>query len=171
MTGLKATVDSASRRSSRKRSSDAGILAIAGFKVLKGLMLLAVAIGSLTLLDEDVAQQAARWVAVLRVDPNNHFIHALMVKLTRVDNHKLEQISAGTFFYSALLLTEGIGLFLRKRWAEYFTIFVTGSLIPLEIYELAKEFSKAKVAVLAINVAVVLYLAARVLQDGNRKGS
>jgi uncharacterized membrane protein (DUF2068 family) len=166
---LETTVDSASRRRIRQRS-DIVLWAIAGFKLVKGLLLLVVAIGALTLLNEDVAEQATRWIAVLRVDPHNHFIHVLLGKLTRVDNEKLEQISAGTLFYSALLLTEGIGLWLRKRWAEYFTIFVTGSLVPLEIYELVKEFSKAKVAVLAINVAVVLYLVFRVSHD-RRKGS
>jgi uncharacterized membrane protein (DUF2068 family) len=106
---------------------------------------------------------------VLGVDPNNYFIHRLLVKLTGVDNSKLEKISAGSFFYSALLLIEGVGLFSRKRWAEYFTIFVTGSLIPLEIYELVKKFSTTKVFVLAINVAVVIYLIVRVARGDERK--
>ena len=143
---------------------------IAGFKVFKGLLLLVVAIGALSLLNENVAQQVSEWIAVLGVDPNNHYIHRLLVKFTRVDNAKLEKISAGTFFYSALLLTEGIGLFLRKRWAEYFTIFVTGSLIPIEIYELAKKFSATKVIVLAINALVVIYLVVRVARGDERKG-
>lgn len=142
---------------------------IAGFKLAKGLLLLVVAIGALTLLNENVASQAAHWIAVLRVDPNNHYIHALMMKLTGVDNHKLEAISAGSFFYAALLLTEGVGLFLRKRWASYFTILVTGSFIPLEIYELVKEYSAAKIIVLLINLAVVVYLVFRVLAEKRKK--
>ena len=63
------------------------------------------------------------------------------------------------FFYAALVLTEGIGLALHKKWAEYFAIFVTASLIPLEIYELVHKFSFMKILVIAINVAVVVYLA------------
>lgn len=167
MTRSKATAKSASRRGVRRRS-DVAIWLIAGFKLLKGLLLLAVAIEALTLINDNVAQQASYLIAALRVDPKNRFIHALLVKLTRVDNDKLEQISAGSFFYSALLLTEGVGLSLRKHWAEYFTIFVTGSLIPLEIYELVEEFSKTKLAVLAINVAVVVYLIIRV--SNRRRG-
>jgi uncharacterized membrane protein (DUF2068 family) len=150
--------------------SDKVLWLIAAFKLAKGLLLLAVAVGALSLLNENVAGRAARVVAAFRVDPHDHFIHSLLVKLTRVDNEKLEQISAGTFFYATLLLTEGIGLLLRKRWAEYFTIFATGSFIPLEIYELVKEFSATKVVILTINVAVVLYLIYRAMHRRKRKG-
>jgi uncharacterized membrane protein (DUF2068 family) len=161
---------SGSRSRQSEQESYAVLWLIAAFKLVKGLLLLAVAIGALTLLGDDVSKKVAYWIALLGVDPNNRHIHRLLVKLTRVDNSKLEQISAGTFFYSALLLTEGIGLFLRKRWAEYLTIFITGSLIPLEIYELAQEFSKTKVVVLVINVAVVVYLVIRLRRRRVRKG-
>jgi uncharacterized membrane protein (DUF2068 family) len=162
---------SAQEHKQRKaKHSPAIIWTIASFKIFKGLILLAAGIGALTLLNEDVADQVRHWIAALRVDPDNHYIHALLIKLTRVDNHKLEEISAGSFFYSGLLLTEGIGLFLQKRWAEYFTIFVTGSLIPLEIYELAKHFSVTKIVVLVVNAAIVVYLIIRVAQKDNNNG-
>lgn len=136
-----------------------GIWLIAVFKLLKGLILLAVGIGALSLLHENVAAQVTHWIAVWHVDPKNHFIHALIRKLWRVDDTRLMEISAGTFFYAALMLTEGFGLALHKKWAEYFTIFATGSLIPLEIYDLVQEFSLEKIVVIAVNVAVVVYLA------------
>jgi uncharacterized membrane protein (DUF2068 family) len=165
---LKTRSTSAKDRSEQKRSYLI-LWMIAGFKLFKGFLLLVVAIGALTLLDENVAKEVDHWAAVLGVDPNNYYIHRLLVKLTGVDYSKLEKISAGSFFYSALLFIEGVGLFLRKRWAEYFTIFVTGSLIPLEIYELIKKFSETKVFVLAINIAVVIYLIVRVARGDERR--
>ena len=117
---------------------------IAGFKLTKGVL------------------------AALSVDPDNRYVHAMLLKFTRVDDTTLEQISAGTFFYAGLLLTEGIGLLLRRRWAEYFTIFATASFIPLETYELITAFSAAKIAVLFINLGVVVYLAMRVLRRDSR---
>jgi uncharacterized membrane protein (DUF2068 family) len=75
-----------------------------------------------------------------------------------LDARKLKELSLGTFFYSALLLTEGTGLLFGKRWAEYFTIIATSSFIPLEVYELAKRVSAPRLALLLINVAVVVYL-------------
>jgi uncharacterized membrane protein (DUF2068 family) len=137
------------------------ILLIATFKLAKGLLLVAVGIGAL-LMRHDVASSLAHWVAVLRVDPDNRYINRLVAWLLAVNRRKLEEISVGTFFYAALFLTEGTGLALGKRWAEYFTIIVTGSFIPLETYELIRRFSVGKLIVVATNVAVVLYLALRV---------
>jgi uncharacterized membrane protein (DUF2068 family) len=56
------------------------------------------------------------------------------------------------------MLTEGTGLALRKRWAEYFTIIATSSFVPLEVYELVKNFTITKVVVIAVNVAIIVYL-------------
>jgi len=50
---------------------------------------------------------------------------------------------------------------MRKHWAEYFTVITTAALIPLELYELARHFSWAKIVVLLVNVAIVVYLIAR----------
>jgi uncharacterized membrane protein (DUF2068 family) len=76
-----------------------------------------------------------------------------------LDSRKLRELSAGTFCYAGLFLTEGTGLLLRKRWAEYFTTITTASLLPLEFYELARHITLAKCAVAAINIAIVIYLA------------
>jgi uncharacterized membrane protein (DUF2068 family) len=134
---------------------------IAAFKLMKGLLLALVAIGALKLLHENVAATLAQWIADIRVDPNNHYIHNALARLVTVDDRKLEEISAGSLIYAGLLLTEGIGLWMRKRWAEYFTIITTAALIPLEIYELILKSSVTKITVLFINVAVVCYLFVR----------
>ena len=150
------------------RTRSTGLFLIAIFKLVKGLLLVAVGIGALKLLHRDLAEVVAHGVAVLRVDPDNRFIHRLLAWIWAVDDRKLKELSAGTFFYAGLLLTEGTGLWLGKRWAEYFTIMATGIFIPLEAYELLMHVSAAKIAVIAINVAVVWYLAARLLSDRRR---
>ena len=53
-----------------------------------------------------------------------------------------------------------MGLLLRRRWAEYFTVIVTGSLIPLEVYELWRRVTPARLMLVGVNVAVVWYLIA-----------
>lgn len=60
--------------------------------------------------------------------------------------------------YALLYATEGIGLWLQKRWAEYLTTVATASLIPFEIWELTRGLSVLKGAALAINIAIVIYL-------------
>jgi uncharacterized membrane protein (DUF2068 family) len=152
-------------KASKQGSRDKGILLIASFKLFKAALLLAVAIGALSLLHKDVAAAAMRLLNTLHVDHDNNYIHGLVMKLGLVTDRKLELISAGSFFYTALLGTEGVGLLLRKHWAEYLTIIATALFIPLEIYELVKHFGIGKIIVLVINSAVVAYLIYRVKYD------
>lgn len=141
-----------------RKSHSRGLLLIAAFKLLKGFTLLAVAIGALRLLHKDVAVVADHWVNAFRVDPHNQYIHWLLAKLSNVDDRRLKELSVGTFIYSAIFLTEGTGLALRKRWAEYFTIITTSSFLPLEVYELIRHATIPKVVATVINIAVVMYL-------------
>ena len=131
---------------------------IAAFKLFKGFVLLAVAIGALRLLQEGTAVEVYRWADSFRVDPSNRYIQRLLLRLSMFDDKRLRELSVGTFFYSALFFTEGTGLLFRKRWAEYFTTIVTFSFIPLEIYELARRATFARGIVLLLNIAVVIYL-------------
>jgi len=131
---------------------------IAAFKLLKAIALLAVGIGALKLLHKDVAEIFGHWISEFQVDPHNHFINRLLEKLSNVDDRRLKELSVGTFFYSGIFFIEGIGLMLKKRWAEYFTIMTTSSLLPIEIYELARRVSVGRILALAINLAVVAYL-------------
>jgi uncharacterized membrane protein (DUF2068 family) len=143
---------------SGRAASPRALLLIAAFKLFKGLVLFAVGIGAVKLLRSDTAFEVYRWADIFRVDPDNRYIRHLLERIANLDDHKLRQLSVGTFFYSALLLTEGTGLLLRKHWAEYFTIIATSSLIPLEVYELTRRISSPRVLVLLLNIAVVIYL-------------
>jgi uncharacterized membrane protein (DUF2068 family) len=64
--------------------------------------------------------------------------------------------------YAGLFLTEGIGLWLEKRWAEWFTVIVTSSLVPIEICRISHRATPVQMAVLLINVAIVPYLVYRI---------
>jgi uncharacterized membrane protein (DUF2068 family) len=141
-----------------RRAHGRGLRLIAAFKLLKGLALLALGIGALHLLHKDVEAIVLHWINVFQVDPHSHYMHLLLAKLSLVDDRRLKELSVGTFIYSAIFLTEGVGLTLGKRWAEYLTIISTASLLPLEIYELAKHAGIGKVVALVINLAVVVYL-------------
>src|SRR6267378_424579 len=123
------------------RSPDAMLMVIGIFKLLKGALVVALALG------------------VLRLDQDGrHFARAVRA-IAALDSQELHVVSAALCVYGALLLTEGTGLLLRTRWAEYFTVIVTGSFIPLELYEIARRPDAIRVAVCLVNVAIVWYLA------------
>ena len=141
-----------------KEPKGKGLLLIGLFKLLKGLLLVIVGIGAHRLLHKDIATVVEHWVELLRVDPDNRFIHRVLVKILAVSPKQLKALSVGTFFYASLLLTEGVGLLMRKHWAEYFTVITTGALMPLEIYELVHKFTWVKVVVTVVNGLIVWYL-------------
>ena len=151
----------------KSRGRDGAVLTLIGlFKLVKAALLIAAGIGALKLLHHGVAATVDHWTRILRVDPENRYIHALLVRIFRVSPRQIKELSIGTFVYAALFATEGTGLLMHKRWAEYFTLITTGLLLPLEIYELIHHFTVAKVVVLIVNALIVWYLARRV-----RRGS
>jgi uncharacterized membrane protein (DUF2068 family) len=142
------------------------LLAIAVFKLVKALTLIALGIAAIKLLHQDTATTVARWLEVVHVDPDNHLIHGLLAQVLAIKPEELKAASVGTFLYAALLLTEGTGLILRKRWGEYLTIVATALLIPLELYEINLRVTTAKIVILAINIVIVAYLVWEVRRSG-----
>lgn len=72
-----------------------------------------------------------------------------------------EQLRATGFlalFYCGVLFTEGIGVYLQMRWAEFLMIFATGALIPLEVRHLWHRPSPAAVLILLANCFIVWFL-------------
>src|SRR5437879_7804165 len=96
-----------------------GLRLIAAFKLLKGLALLALGIGALKLLHKDLEAIVVHWINVFQVDPHGHYMTLLLAKLSRLDDRRLKELSAGTFIYSAIFLTEGVGLAFGKRSEEH----------------------------------------------------
>ncbi len=142
------------------------LIAIGLFKLAKGAALLLLAFGLLSLLHKDVAAAAEHWVRLLRVDPDNRLIHSLLVRIFNVTPKQLREFSVGSFLYSAIFLTEGVGLLGRRHWAEYMALISTGLFIPVEAFELSLHFTLVKLAVTLVNFGIVWYLAA-----GIRRGN
>jgi uncharacterized membrane protein (DUF2068 family) len=143
-------------------SRDPWLFLIGVFKLLKGVSLVVLGFGLLKLLHKDVGAVVLHWIEVLRVDPENRFIHRALLRVFNVTPKQLKELSAGTFVYSAIFLTEGIGLLAQKHWAEYMTLISTGLFIPLELYEIYRHFTILKLVVTVVNVGIVWYLAARI---------
>ena len=137
------------------------LVVIGGFKLAKSILLLAFGLVLLHLAHSDLAASVASWTRQLHIDPDNRFLGRGMHALLALDEAQLKGATAGVFVYSGVFLTEGIGLLLRKRWAEYFTAIVTGSLVPLEIYEVVRHPGAVRAAALLANLAIVCYLARR----------
>jgi uncharacterized membrane protein (DUF2068 family) len=135
---------------------------IALFKLLKAAVLIALGVGALKLLHKDVAGAIEHWVELLRLDPSNYYIDAALEKVSRVTPDKIKELGLGSLIYAGLFLAEGIGLWLEKGWAEWLTVVITSSLVPIEIYAIYRHPTAIKIGVLLINIAIVAYLGYRI---------
>jgi uncharacterized membrane protein (DUF2068 family) len=149
------------------RHRSAPLLLIGAFKLFKATLLLLIGLSAIRLLHRDVAEQLTDWFSDFRIDPHNRYLYAAIQKLGMLDDHKLKEIGFGSFFYASLLTIEGVGLCLRKRWAEFFTVGMTMSLVPLEVFEIYQRATMVRMGLLLVNLAIVWYLI-RVLRRDRR---
>lgn len=149
---------------SKHRSDRLIVRLIAVFKFVKAALLIAIGVGALRLVHQDIRHVVHVVVRSLHLDENGRYVHHAIASVTGLTPHRLRQIGFGFFFYSALFLVEGTGLWLDKRWAEYLTIVSTGALIPLEFIELVRHFTATRIIVLILNIAIVIYLIVRLCQ-------
>ncbi|MEP6788736.1 MAG: DUF2127 domain-containing protein, partial [Acidobacteriota bacterium] len=126
---------------------------------------LVVAFKLLTLFNRDVHAWAEDFVTRHGFDIANRYIAAGLERLVGMGNTQLIEFSVIAVVYAALLFTEGTGLWLQKRWAEYLTAIGTALLVPFEIYEIYERFTWVRIAILVLNIFIVWYLATRLKDE------
>ena len=134
---------------------------IAIFKIAKGLLLLVLGV-SILFLNSRAAwmDNISDWVADEILLKHSKAVHYLL--------NRLQDILAGggvfrataflSLFYSAVLFTEGIGVYLQQRWAEFLMVFATAALIPLELRHIFHRPSLGAGIILAANCFIVWFL-------------
>jgi uncharacterized membrane protein (DUF2068 family) len=149
------------------QSKSSGVLfAIALFKLVKAVTLIAIGIAALSLTKHaDSVATLKHLVREVGLEPNRRLVVRAISKISGLDHRRLEELSVATFSYAAVFLVEGSGLLLRKRWAEYLTVFVTASFIPFEIYELFHKVTALKAVGIAVNALIVAYLVLRLWRE------
>ncbi|MGP0062376.1 MAG: DUF2127 domain-containing protein [Isosphaeraceae bacterium] len=140
------------------KSGYLGFKLIGTLKLISGGMAIAFGIGVFRFLGHDPGPAAERIVTHLGLDHQNRIIHEVLSRITGVGRDHLRILEAGTFFYALLHTVEGIGLILERDWAGYLVIVATSSLIPFEIYEIARKFALLRIALFLLNVGIVIYL-------------
>ncbi len=142
------------------------IRAIALFRLAKAMLLIVAGFEALQMLRPEVAARVQAWAEALPL-AGQHFLKSLIT----TSPSRLELAAAASFAYAALFVTEGVGLWLEKRWAEYLTIIATSSFIPFELWEVIKKMTAFRSAILIANVAIVIYLVQRRWRARNDKGA
>jgi uncharacterized membrane protein (DUF2068 family) len=149
-----------------KRQNSGLLRLIAVFKLIKALTLIVVGVGALRLIHaNNAADTIARFAGKFSFNPGARYLDHFLAKIANLPSRDFRDLGIGSFVYAALFLTEGAGLWLAKRWGEWFTAIITGSLVPLEICEIHRHPTVTKVIVLLLNIAIVAYLVVRIRRE------
>ncbi len=140
------------------KSHHTGIVLIAGFKLLKGMLLLIVGLGLFKLVHAEVATLFSRLLEGLHLNTDSRVLHALVLRVDALQPDTILVMGFVTIAYAVLLLVEGVGLWFEKAWAGYLTVISTSLFLPFELYEVIKRVTALRVIVLLLNVVIVVYL-------------
>ena len=125
---------------------------------------------------------AAAVMLVLRANNVTHPLQALFAEELREDPHDLlatwliglvPQVSRTALLtlafisvgYLVLQTIEAAGLWRGQLWVEYLILVETAAFLPYEAYEIVRQPTVFKVAILPLNVVIVVYLARRRLRS------
>jgi uncharacterized membrane protein (DUF2068 family) len=137
---------------------DSGLLMIGLFKLAEAVFFLLVGAGAIHFIHHDLGDAAVRLAERLRIDPDGRLVSYVIDHLDAITSQRMKQIGLATFFYAVLRVTEGTGLVLEQKWAEYLTVIVTVSFLPWELYEIVRHPDWLRVCLLVANLIVLAYL-------------
>jgi uncharacterized membrane protein (DUF2068 family) len=141
--------------SSRRAPTLYGIVA---FKVIRGILLLMLAMQVYRLVGEELRPHFEQAVLRLKLDPETEFFERLGDRIDAITPVNVGWAATGALLYGVLSLAEGIGLALRTRWAGLLVVAESGFFVPLETYGLIRNPSATILAVLILNVTILVYL-------------
>jgi len=131
---------------------------IALYKIVKVVLLLAVAYGELRLRDASLAAKLLSWAQARPYGLEHRIVTQLLEWFSGLSVPRINALRIVTLAYAAVFAVEGVGLWMQKRWAEWLTTIITASLIPLEAWELIFRPTIGKALIIITNIAVVAYL-------------
>src|SRR6185312_6511885 len=143
--------------------------AIALYKLIKVLLLLAVAYGEFRLRDASLTAKLVTWASARPLGLEHRAVIQLLHLFSGLSESRIRALRIVTYSYAAVFAVEGTGLWLHKRWAEWATTIITASLIPFELWELIDRPNAGKLIVLLANTAIVVLLVWHVRRTRRRR--
>lgn len=146
-----------------------GLHIVALFEGAKGTLVLLTGFGLLALIHRDLHHAAEELVRRFHMNPAHHYPKIFIDAATHITDTRLWVLSASAILYATVRFVEAYGLWRRQSWAEWFAVLTGGIYIPIEMFELLKGVTWAKVVVLAVNTGIVGYLAYVLITSRNNR--
>lgn len=135
-----------------------GLRAVAVVEAAKGVLVLLVGLGLLSLIHHDVQRVAERLVAHAHLNPAAHYPRIFLEIASRLTDGRVLLLAMGSAVYACARFIEAYGLWFQRRWAEWFAALSAGIYIPFELVELHKRVTWLTVGALLLNTAIVAFM-------------
>src|ERR1700733_11734918 len=141
---------------------------IVGFKLLKGIGALLLALGVYSLRDNNLPDEFDWLGKFLHVDPDNKFVLELADRVAQITPANVQWVAVISVIYSLFVMLQAFGLMFRVRWIVWLVIGESAFFLPIELLELLHKPSWVKVSIIVVNILIVWYLFAnrgRLIKD------
>ncbi len=129
------------------------------FKLAQSVLIASLALAAMHLIRPTVAAKVREWVDDLPYNAQQDVARRAASWLLGLPPSAAQVLVGGTLLYALLFAVEGVGLLMKKRWAEWLTVVATASFVPIEVYEVFHRPGAIKVVIIVVNLAVVYFLA------------
>jgi len=134
----------------------------------KGLIVLLAGFGVLSLVHRDAWDVAENFLEWLKISPDSQYAQVFLNLADQVTDAKLWAVALGAVAYSSLRFAEAYGLWRERAWAEWLALISGAIYLPFEIYEIVRRPDWIRFTILAVNLAVVLFMAYLRMQGRTR---
>jgi uncharacterized membrane protein (DUF2068 family) len=150
------------------RALQEGLRVVALFEMLKGTLALLAAGGLFYFIPRDLRHVVVELVGRLHLNPGRSYPNVFVRVVEDASNAQLWSIAAMVVVYAGVRFTEAYGLWRSRAWAEWLAAVSGGIYVPFELYELSRGVSWIKLGALAINIGIVVFMAAALVRRRRR---
>ncbi|MBI3577312.1 DUF2127 domain-containing protein [Candidatus Gottesmanbacteria bacterium] len=126
-------------------------------KAIKSIVLFVLAFSIFPIFSAETVLLARQLARQSHLFSNARFVTSFIRFLNQTREQRLLLFSIFFLGWGLLELVEAVGIFKRRRWAEYLAVVTASLFIPIEIRTVAIRFTMEKLGFLVFNIILVYY--------------
>ena len=146
-----------------------GLRVVSIFEATKGLLVLLTGFGLLAYIHKDFHLAAEQLVRHFHLNPASRYPRIFLDLADHVTDGQLWLMALFALLYAVARFVEAYGLWLQRRWAEWFALLAGGIYVPIEIFEVTRKVTWPRVTLLIVNMSIVVYLSFIVYQARQKR--
>src|SRR5450755_1825237 len=148
-----------------------GVRTVATVEFTKGIVVVLAGLGAFSMRHKDIWGVTESFLEFFHVNPHHHYVGIFIDLVYRVSDVRLWKIAVVATVYVILRFIEAYGLWYIRPWAEWLAIASGSIYIPFEVADLLRRPDGVRLLIIAINVAIVLYMLMLRLEAAKKHGA